>query len=339
MAGELKDNRRKAQNVLNRCLITLDADNIEPGDTQKILNLVDGLGCAYAIYSTRKHCQAKPRLRIIIPTDRNMLPDEYEPIARKIASFIGMDVMDPSTFEASRLMYWPSCSRDSEFVFKYQDRAFASCDGILKMYKNWKDRNEWPKIANEDEIIRKDSSGKKLMNPLEKKGVVGAFNRVYDIHSAIATFLSDIYESGNDPNKYHHVGSSTGYSAQVYEDGQHLFSYHATDAAYYKQCDAFRLVQIHKFGYLDNDTADDVEGAALPSYHAMKKFALEIPEVQKELNRAIFGNAKDNFKDVKVQEDNSNEWYLELERSESNALKKNANNIMLILENDPRIKR
>ena len=136
VAGELKDNRRKAQNVLNRCLITLDADNIEPGDTQKILNLVDGLGCAYAIYSTRKHCQAKPRLRIIIPTDRNMLPDEYEPIARKIASFIGMDVMDPSTFEASRLMYWPSCSRDSEFVFKYQDRAFASCDGILKMYKN-----------------------------------------------------------------------------------------------------------------------------------------------------------------------------------------------------------
>ena len=38
VAGELKDNRRKAENVLNRCLVTLDADNIEPGQTQKIIN-------------------------------------------------------------------------------------------------------------------------------------------------------------------------------------------------------------------------------------------------------------------------------------------------------------
>ena len=105
VAGELKNNRRKAENIVNRCLVTLDADNIEPGATQKVLNLVDGLGCGYVIYSTRKHCSSKPRLRIIIPTDRLMATEEYEPLARKIASFIGMEIMDSSTFEASRLMY------------------------------------------------------------------------------------------------------------------------------------------------------------------------------------------------------------------------------------------
>ena len=125
VAGELKDNRRKAENVLNRCLVTLDADNIEPGWTQKVLNLVSGLGCSYTVYSTRKHCEAKPRLRIVIPTDRLMTTEEYEPVARKIASFIGIEIMDNSTFEPSRLMYWPSCSKDSEFVFASEDKPFA----------------------------------------------------------------------------------------------------------------------------------------------------------------------------------------------------------------------
>ena len=171
VAGELKDNRRKAENVLNRYLVTLDADNIEPRQTQKILNLVDGLGCSYVIYSTRKHAEFKPRLRIIVPADRVISPEEYEPIARKIASFIGIEIMDRSTFEPSRLMYWPSCSKDSEFVFKYADKPFASCDGLLGLYKNWRDTNEWPKVPNETEIIKTEISKQK--DPLEKENIVG----------------------------------------------------------------------------------------------------------------------------------------------------------------------
>ena len=171
VAGELKDGRRKAENVLNRCLITLDADHIPSGQTTKILGLISGLGCAYTVYSTRKHCSDKPRLRLIIPIDRTLKTDEYEQIARRIASFIGLEILDSSTFEASRLMYWPSCSKDSEFVFKYEDKPFASADGILGMYRNWKDVNEWPKIPNEAEIIKTEITKQK--DPLEKDGIVG----------------------------------------------------------------------------------------------------------------------------------------------------------------------
>ena len=170
VAGTLKDNRRKAENVTGRCLITLDADNIQTGCTQNIINLVDGLGCAFTVYSTRKHSEVKPRLRIVIPLDRIVTAEEYEPIARKIASFIGLEILDPSTFEASRLMYWPSCSKDSEYIFRYEDKAFASADGILKMYKNWKDTNEWPRIANEPEVIKREISKQK--DPLEKDNII-----------------------------------------------------------------------------------------------------------------------------------------------------------------------
>lgn len=191
VGGELKNNRRKAENVINRCLVTLDADNIEQGKTTEILKLLNALGCAYAVYSTRKHSSAKPRLRIIIPTDKLMTPEQYEPIARKIASFIGMSLMDPSTFEASRLMYWPSCSSDSEYVFKYEDKPFASVDGMLKLYKNWQDINEWPKLDKEPEIVKQKI--KSQQDPLEKENIVGAFCKVYDIYNAIATFLPDVY--------------------------------------------------------------------------------------------------------------------------------------------------
>ena len=42
--------------------------------------------CAYAVYSTRKHEGAAPRLRIILPLDEPCTADEYEPIARKAAT-------------------------------------------------------------------------------------------------------------------------------------------------------------------------------------------------------------------------------------------------------------
>ena len=203
VAGVLKDNRRKAENVINRCLVTLDADNINPGETQKILNLISGLGCGYAVYSTRKHSEAKPRLRIIIPLDREVTAEEYEPIARKLASFIGLEILDPSTFEASRLMYWPSCSKDSEFIFKNEDKAFAYADGLLGMYKNWKDTSEWPKISNEPEVIKTEISRQK--DPVEKDNIVGAFCRVYDIPVAINTFLSEVYSTGSIEGKYTYI--------------------------------------------------------------------------------------------------------------------------------------
>ena len=89
VGGTLSGNRRKAANVEGRDLVTLDLDNIPAGKTDEILKRVGGLGCASAVYSTRKHVDYAPRLRVIIPLDRTVTADEYEPAARKLASLIG----------------------------------------------------------------------------------------------------------------------------------------------------------------------------------------------------------------------------------------------------------
>ena len=331
VAGTVKNGRRKAENIVDRCMITLDADNIEPGCTQKVLQAVNVLNYAFVVYSTRKHHPSKPRLRIIFPTSRPMLPDEYEPIARYVAKVIGMSIMDKSTFETSRLMYWPSCSVDSDFVFCYntEPRNLLDVEMVLDKYSDWKDINEWPKALGEETIIKKEV--KRLGDPREKDNIVGEFCSIYDVHSAIENFLSDVYELSDNPNTYHHVGSTAGYSAIVYDDGQYMYSYHATDPACKICCNSFDLVRIHKFGYLDAEVKEGVSGSALPSYKAMCKFADSIPEVHK-LGLLKTFTPIENF-------DTTDDWFVELETSANGGFKKNATNIMLILENDPRIKR
>ena len=130
-------------------------DNIPAGQTDEILKRVGGLGCAAAVYSTRKHAGYAPRLRVIVPLSRTASADEYEPAARKLAQLIGMEYCDPTTFEASRLMYWPSCCSDSQYVCSVYDNPFCSTDGLLAMYGDWQDVAQWPKLPEEDAIERR----------------------------------------------------------------------------------------------------------------------------------------------------------------------------------------
>lgn len=105
VAGTLSGGRRKASAVTGRDLVTLDFDNIPSYGTDTVVQAVENLNVSYCIYSTRKHMETGPRLRILIPLDRTVSADEYEPIARKLAFDLGIQMADPTTFEPSRLMY------------------------------------------------------------------------------------------------------------------------------------------------------------------------------------------------------------------------------------------
>lgn len=341
VAGTLKDNRRKAENVISRCLVTLDADNIETGKTSEVLKIIDSLGCGYAMYSTRKHCAVKPRLRIIIPLDRNVKPDEYEAIARKLADFIGMQIMDSSTFEASRLMYWPSCSKDSEYIFKYADKPFVSANGILQMYKNWHDVNEWPRVINETEIIKHEIQKQK--DPLQKENIIGAFCKIYDIPSCIETFLADVYEQGNAPDKYTYVKGSVANGATVYGNGRWLYSFHATDPASRTLCNSFDLVRIHKFSHLDDEAKQGTPPNKLPSYIEMCRLALEDEKVGLYYERTKLEKAQAEFTEnalvVNTIEDDVTWRKNKLRRSASTGqYEKTIHNALTILENDTGLK-
>lgn len=333
VAGTLAGNRRKANAVTGRDIITLDMDNILPGGTQDVLRRVEGLGCAYAVYSTRKHEPGRPRLRILLVTDRTVTADEYEPIARKLADLIGIEMCDPTTFEASRLMYWPSCCSNSEYIYYYGDKPFLSADGILDMYQDWRNVAEWPVVPGEEKKTKKLADRQE--DPTTKAGVVGAFCRVYDIYSAMETFLPGVYEPvDNSPGRYTYTGGSTVGGVIVYDDGLFLYSHHATDPVSGQLVNAFDLVRHHRFTELDDDAKPNTPVNRLPSYIAMCELAVTDQPVAALLNQERYEKATQEF----AVDPEGTDWMKKLQMSSTGALAKTINNVLVILENDPLLK-
>lgn len=335
VAGTLDGNRRKDSNVTGRDVITLDLDNIPAGGTSDTVRRLEGLGCAYAVYSTRKHEEGKPRLRVLVPLNRTATADEYEPLARKLASIIGMSLADPTTFQASRLMYWPSICADSQYVFHYGDKPFLHVDGLLATYGDWRNISEWPVVPGAGQTHVRMAA--KQGNPTEKRGVVGAFCRQFDIHTAIEKFLPGVYLPTDD-GRYTFVGGSTVGGAVIYEDGNFLYSHHATDPCSSRLVNAFDLVRLHKFGEEDDEAAPGTPTVKLPSYTQMSRFCLEIESVKGEIAQSNFMNAIDDFGAPEEQDDIN--WMKKLEIN-PNTMKYVANgaNVIILFENDPNLKK
>ena len=128
MLGKLKGGRRKKDCVVFRSALTLDMD-YATGDIPEQIEMFFDFRCL--IYSTHKHTSESPRLRLILPLSRTVSPDEYTAVGRKVAEDIGMELFDDTTYEPSRLMYWPSTSADGEFVFRDIAGKILNPDKVL----------------------------------------------------------------------------------------------------------------------------------------------------------------------------------------------------------------
>ncbi len=336
VAGTLRGTRRKAGAVTGRDVLTLDLDNIPAGGTDAVLQRVEGLGCGYCVYSTRKHMPAAPRLRVLLPLNRTCSADEYEPCARRMAELIGMTLADPSTFEASRLMYWPSCSADAQVVYYYADKPMVSVDGLLQTYADWRDHTSWPAVPG---AVAPARLAARQGDPLTKSGVVGAFCRSYDIETAIDTFLPGVYEAVNTmPGRYTFTGGSTTGGAVLYDNGKFLFSHHATDPCGGKLVNAFDLVRIHKYGDQDDEAAPGTPVNRLPSYTAMCEFAAADQAVAKLLLDERWEKAQAAFGTVEASEGEDGSWRSLLDTNAQGSPEKSMKNLRTALEHDPRLK-
>lgn len=334
VAGTFLTERRRASEVTGRDVLTLDLDNIEDSHTQGTAARVAGLGCGYAIYSTRKHEPARPRLRVLIPLNRTCTADEYEPVSRKIADIIGMELCDPTTFEASRLMYWPSCCKDNGYYFSSEDKPLLDVDGVLAMYTNWRDVSEWAGLSLAATGVP-STLAKKQGDPTVKNGIVGAFCKTYDVYRAIDELLEGAYTPA-DGGRYTFAGGSTTGGAVVYDGGNFLYSHHATDPAGGKLCNAFDLVRLHKFAEKDDDAKPETPPNKLPSYIEMCRFAVADTGVATLLNTERLAGANEDFA---ASTDAGDNWIGKLEVSATTGTPaKTTDNVMLILENDPALK-
>lgn len=335
VGGELKEGRRKNGYVMSRSIVTLDIDFGSPSLWDDIELLTE---YAMLCYSTHKHTPKKPRLRLIIPLNRKVDSDEYEAIARKLADEIGMDYFDDTTYEPTRLMFWPSTPKDGEYFFRVIDNPVIDADEILAKYTNWKDTSFWPESSRARS--NRKSLADKQGDPLAKDGIIGLFCRTYSIQEAIAKFIPDEYIEAQN-GRYTYAKGSTSGGLVVYDD-KFAYSNHGTDPTGGQLCNAFDLVRIHKFGSLDIDVKEELAVTKRPSYKAMMDFAITIDEIkQASIDEkmiqatADFASASDELEigDTVLTLDDK-EWMKKLTINKANQVESTLQNMITILNND-----
>ena len=193
VGGILKDGKRRKDTIINRSLITLDVDFGYGGMIEDLEKNIDFGMC---IYTTHKHTKKSPRFRIIIPLKNSVDPIQYEKISRKIAFDIGKDYFDDTTYSPSRLMYFPSTSKDGEYVFKLIDKDFLDPLDILSKYNDCKDEGLLDNLSKSNSKLYSLHNNIKE-NPMLKDNIIGAFCRAYNVYDVIEKFLYDVYKKGD----------------------------------------------------------------------------------------------------------------------------------------------
>lgn len=348
VGGQLKEGRRKNGYVMARSIITLDADTACSSFLEDVYKVL--IPFSYAIYSTHSHTKSNPRYRLLIPLSRAVTPDEYEAIARKIAHKVGIDNFDDTTYESTRLMFWPSVSKNGEYVLidsrdldagETGSWAELDPDMILCLYNDWHDVSEWPKSSRASVLREKHAS--KQGDPTLKEGIIGAFCRAYGITEAIDTFLPEIYTPMSATRFTYAKGSTAG--GLVIYDNKFAFSNHSTDPCAGQLCNSFDLVRIHLYGDRDLDSKEGTPNNKLPSFIKMQDLATNDANVRAQAVSDRVRSAAEDFVALGANDNTSQkpkeadkDWMAKLSITKGGILENTIKNFLMILTFDPRIK-
>lgn len=336
VGGFLDKGVRKPASVRHRSMLTLDMDYATPNVWDDITLLYD---CAMCLYSTHKHSAGAPRYRLIIPLDRPVSSEEYMAIARWVASEVGIEMFDDTTYDPSRLMYWPSTSKDAEYVYKEQNGEWLCADLVLANYTDWRDSSSWPYSVRTRERVERQKT--EAEDPVTKSGIIGAFCRAYSISEAIEKYLSDHYTTCDIDGRYTYKHGSSSAGLIIYDD-KFAYSHHATDPICGMLVNAFDLVRIHLYGAQDDKVKEDTPASSYPSFIAMSELASSDEAVRKIIVAERLESARGDFAAVNEEseatEDAADDWYASLEMTKKGAIKATAANILTIMENDENLK-
>lgn len=326
----VSDGPRNKSTLKSRRLLTLDIDYCN----YDIWSKIQAMGVVSCVYSTHSHSADNIRLRVIIPLDRDVNPQEYQAISRMVASKIDIEIFDITTHEPERLMFWPSISIDGEYYFKLSEGEILKADDILNEYTfGWQDMSSWPISSRERHKINADI--KKQQDPTTKDGLIGAFCRTYTITEAIAEFIPDIYVPGKDETRYTYAEGSTSGGIVVYDD-KFSYSHHGTDPASNILCNAFDLIRIQKFSELDNGVRKNTKTENLPSFKKMIELCSKDKKVLVTINKDSMVAAQGEFGEV--IDESSLEWLELLKYTNKGMIAKSIDNALIIIQNDPQLK-
>lgn len=242
---------RNNAGLLTRSALTIDVDYPGPAFLEDFQLLSD---FTYIVHTTYSSTPSNPRYRVIIPTDREMAPDEYHSAVVALCERYGSEQFDPASRKPAQYMFRPAAQDPSFFRSWHNDGPLLVVDDLLDEFVEDLSTLDMPRV----------NSTKR--NPFEIDGVVGAFNRAYDDFQ----LLIDAYELPYEPDgdRWHLVGARSVAGMGKMADGL-VFSHHSHDPAFGVACTAFDLVRLHRYGELDEGGPEKTPVNRRKSYTAM----------------------------------------------------------------------
>lgn len=337
VGGELKaDGRRTADNIKQRTLLTLDVDHATTLPTKIAPHY------ALIVYSTHSHTPEAPRYRVVAPLSRPCNDIEYQAVAHRMAEGLGVDIVDMTSCEPSRLMYWAAAPKDADTYYYQQDGEPVDVDAMLASYKDYTNTAEWagaPRVGRPRTTQR--GAAARMEDPRTKDNIVGSWCRTYDCIDVLEQMIPNLYKPAGI-NRYTHIGSSSWGGMCIYDNGTFCYSYHNTDPIGGQLLNSWDLYRLTHFSHLDDSAAATTRADRLPSFKAMAQHALEIPEVKKdflahrtELNTDEWDEVGFSFSETTTPEDDTDDWLSELATDAKGGIANTLTNYALILKHDP----
>lgn len=174
---------RDSENFVARHAITFDFDHVVIDTWGDVINAWEGL--AFAMYTTYSHRADAPRFRVVMPLSRPAGFDEYQAVARKVAADIGIELIARESFVPAQMMFAPARPLGGQFVSHVNTGEWLDVDAVLGEYTDWTDASTWPCRKDADHAT---SGSAEKVDPREKPGIIGEFNRAFTISAAIEKF-------------------------------------------------------------------------------------------------------------------------------------------------------
>jgi hypothetical protein len=242
----------------------------------------------FFVHSSRSHTPVKPRLRLVFILEEACSAAKYNAFARIVAEKLDdtMQTVDPVSFRLAQMMYFPSCSSDMEEHFEaFLNEGIAiNVDETLEEWpSDWRDISMLPTCPGEDNLR---ATSEKAEDPRDKKGLIGAFCRAYDVYDVIEKFLSDIIVATDQDERFEYRDSEGVGGMVVYEDGLFIYSHHGTDPHSDLLLNAFDLLRLHKFDpdgkERNGEDAKTTTVTKLKSYKTMMDFIKDDENVRSQ---------------------------------------------------------
>ena len=174
---------RDSQNFVARHAITFDFDHVTIDTWGDVANAWSET--AWAMYTTYSHLPEAPRFRVVMPLSRPAGYDEFQAVARKVAADVAIELVARESFVPAQMMFAPTRRLGGSFVAQVNDGAWLDVDAVLAEYADWTDVRSWPHRRDGDAV---HSVSDVKIDPCDKPGIIGEFNRCFSISQAIEKF-------------------------------------------------------------------------------------------------------------------------------------------------------